>query len=229
MWSKILGLWSRNRSGLSLVYRSCSNGTLLDPYPDLREFIRRTSSYATAVICPNQTARTVVSTKSWCSQKRLVGGDPGLANFKSFIISRNRTKAFLASASANFYQSRYGHTSPGNYEYTSFLVRWFCALFTKTSTDWYPQLLLRSPKSGKLTEKSDVYSFGVLLAELLTGLKPGSGMALASNEGISMILNFQVADESEMEEIETVAELASKCLSLSGRRRPTNEASFGGL
>ncbi|KAL9431920.1 hypothetical protein AB3S75_027014 [Citrus x aurantiifolia] len=90
--------------------------------------------------------------------------------------------------------------------------------------------------TGKLTEKSDAYSFGVLLAELLTGLKPGSGMTLASNEGISMvqyflysiennslrqILNVQVADESEMEEIETVAGLASKCLSLSGRRRPT--------
>ncbi|KAK9200740.1 hypothetical protein WN944_015938 [Citrus x changshan-huyou] len=97
--------------------------------------------------------------------------------------------------------------------------------------------------TGKLTE-SDVYSFGIVLVELLTGLKPSSGMALASNEKISMaqyflfstennslrqILNFQVADESEMEEIEIVAELASKCSSNSGTIRPTMKQVSGEL
>ncbi|KAH9699260.1 protein kinase domain-containing protein [Citrus sinensis] len=90
--------------------------------------------------------------------------------------------------------------------------------------------------TGNLTEKSDVYSFGVVLVELLTGVKPGSHMTLASNENINIvhyflssiennnlrqILSFRVADESEMEEVEIVAELASECLRSSGVKRPT--------
>lgn len=89
--------------------------------------------------------------------------------------------------------------------------------------------------TGNLTEKSDVYSFGVVLVELLTGVKPGSHMTLASNEKINIvqyflssiennslrqILSFRVADESEME-VEIVAELASECLRSSGAKRPT--------
>ncbi|KAH9699268.1 protein kinase domain-containing protein [Citrus sinensis] len=94
--------------------------------------------------------------------------------------------------------------------------------------------------TGNLTEKSDVYSFGVVLVELLTGVKPGSRMTLGSNEKINIvqnivqyffssiennslrqILSFRVADESEMEEVEIVAELASDCLRSSGSKRPT--------
>ncbi|XP_024035096.1 wall-associated receptor kinase 2 [Citrus clementina] len=90
--------------------------------------------------------------------------------------------------------------------------------------------------TGNLTEKSDVYSFGVVLVELLTGVKPGSHKTLASNEKISIIqyflssiedyslrqiLSFEVADETEMEEMEIVAELASKCLRSSCLNRPT--------
>ncbi|KDO40746.1 hypothetical protein CISIN_1g032484mg [Citrus sinensis] len=90
--------------------------------------------------------------------------------------------------------------------------------------------------TGNLIEKSDVYSFGVVLVELLTGVKPGSHMTLASNENINIvhyflssienndlrqILTFRVADESEMEEVEIVAELASECLRSSGVKRPT--------
>ncbi|XP_024034387.1 putative wall-associated receptor kinase-like 16 isoform X2 [Citrus clementina] len=90
--------------------------------------------------------------------------------------------------------------------------------------------------TGNLTEKSDVYSFGVVLVELLTGVKPGSHMTPASNEKINIvqyflssiennslrqILSFRVADESELEEVEIVAELASECLRSSGSKRPT--------
>ncbi|KAK9175361.1 hypothetical protein WN944_027367 [Citrus x changshan-huyou] len=72
------------------------------------------------------------------------------------------------------------------------------------------------------------------------GVKPGSRMTLASNEKINIVQNivqyflssiennslrqifsFRVADESEMEEVEIVAELASECL-----RKANNEASF---
>ncbi|ESR37267.1 hypothetical protein CICLE_v10030285mg, partial [Citrus x clementina] len=79
-------------------------------------------------------------------------------------------------------------------------------------------------------------NFGVVLVELLTGVKPGSHKTLASNEKISIIqyflssiedyslrqiLSFEVADETEMEEMEIVAELASKCLRSSCLNRPT--------
>ena len=90
--------------------------------------------------------------------------------------------------------------------------------------------------TGNLTEKSDVYSFGVVLVELLTGVKPGSRMTLGSNEKINIvqyflssiennslcqILSFRVADESELEEVEIVGDLASECLRSSGSKRPT--------
>ncbi|GLT46731.1 hypothetical protein SLA2020_204670 [Shorea laevis] len=88
-------------------------------------------------------------------------------------------------------------------------------------------------QSSQFTEKSDVYSFGVVLIELLTGEKPISlaraeeGRSLASHFILSMeennlfnILDARVRDGCAYEEIKRVAELAYRCLSLSGKKRP---------
>ncbi|KAM7481431.1 hypothetical protein LguiB_006014 [Lonicera macranthoides] len=88
--------------------------------------------------------------------------------------------------------------------------------------------------SSQFTEKSDVYSFGVVLVELLTSQKP---ILLTGSEGMCSlskyfmvaskekrlfdILDTQVQTEGGKEEITRVANLAKRCLSLSGRRRPT--------
>ncbi|XP_062081335.1 wall-associated receptor kinase-like 1 [Humulus lupulus] len=91
-------------------------------------------------------------------------------------------------------------------------------------------------QTSQFTDKSDVYSFGVILVELLTGQKAIS--ATRSEEGISLatyfimtmeennsslfnILDSQVLKEAPKEEIIVVADLAQRCLHLSGRNRPT--------
>ncbi|XVF89416.1 hypothetical protein PTKIN_Ptkin19aG0128700 [Pterospermum kingtungense] len=89
-------------------------------------------------------------------------------------------------------------------------------------------------QTSQLTEKSDVYSFGVVLIELLTGRKalcfkrPEEEWNLA-NYFISMmekdrlleILDLQVIDENTIEQLEEVAALAMRCVSLRGEERPT--------
>ncbi|KAL3721760.1 hypothetical protein ACJRO7_034148 [Eucalyptus globulus] len=89
-------------------------------------------------------------------------------------------------------------------------------------------------RSSQFTDKSDVYSFGVVLVELLTGQKPISsqreeeGRSLAMYFIISMeenhlfdIVDAHVSKEGKMGEIASVANLAKRCLDLSGRNRPT--------
>jgi serine/threonine protein kinase len=88
--------------------------------------------------------------------------------------------------------------------------------------------------TGILTVQSDVYSFGVVLVELLTGEMPNSVsksgekrnviqhfISALENNHLFKILDFQTADEGEIDEIEAVAELAKGCLNSMGVNRPT--------
>ncbi|XP_052735724.1 wall-associated receptor kinase-like 8 isoform X2 [Vigna angularis] len=89
-------------------------------------------------------------------------------------------------------------------------------------------------QTSQFTEKSDVYSFGVVLVELLTGQKP---ITLLSQEEAKSLASyfimcveencvFDIIDERVMKEgekcyIMKVVNLASRCLELNGKRRPT--------
>ncbi|KAM7478094.1 hypothetical protein LguiA_026307 [Lonicera macranthoides] len=89
-------------------------------------------------------------------------------------------------------------------------------------------------QSSQFTEKSDVYSFGVVLVELLTSQKPISStrseemrslityfMVALKEKRLFDILDAQILQEGGKEEITRVANLAKRCLNLSGRKRPT--------
>ncbi|KAL6319363.1 hypothetical protein AAG906_014037 [Vitis piasezkii] len=89
-------------------------------------------------------------------------------------------------------------------------------------------------QSSQFTDKSDVYSFGVVLVELLTGKKPVAWAS--SEEEKSLVVHFilsleenrlydilddRVRKEGEKEKIMAMANLAKRCLNLSGKKRPT--------
>ncbi|KAL9431921.1 hypothetical protein AB3S75_027015 [Citrus x aurantiifolia] len=208
---KILGACLETKVPL-LVYEFVPNGTLFDHIHDKSSQVLR--NWKTCLRIAAETASALDYLHS-SANPPIIHGDVKSTN----ILLDDNYKAKVADFGSSVLISSDNQTAMTTKKIGTFL-------------NLDPEYVI----TGKLTEKSDAYSFGVLLAELLTGLKPGSGMTLASNEGISMvqyflysiennslrqILNVQVADESEMEEIETVAGLASKCLSLSGRRRPT--------
>lgn len=88
-------------------------------------------------------------------------------------------------------------------------------------------------QSGRATEKSDVYSFGVVLLELLSGKRPNDPSFM--NEGVNVVgwVNTLMR-ESKLEEIvdprcgcvprdsiETVLEIATRCIAPNPEERPT--------
>ncbi|TYG94971.1 hypothetical protein ES288_A11G230500v1 [Gossypium darwinii] len=90
-------------------------------------------------------------------------------------------------------------------------------------------------QSSQFTKKSDVYNFGVVLVELLTGEKPifslerkKEGRSLATYFISSMeenqvmeIVDARVVGQAKDDELMMVAKVAYRCLSLSGKKRPT--------
>ncbi|XP_021860583.1 wall-associated receptor kinase 2 [Spinacia oleracea] len=88
-------------------------------------------------------------------------------------------------------------------------------------------------QSSMFTEKSDVYSFGVVLVELITGQKAiratlEEDRSLTSwflshmkDSRLQDIVDSEVLQEGSEEELQTIANLAMRCLNLDGKKRPT--------
>ncbi|RID77769.1 hypothetical protein BRARA_A00650 [Brassica rapa] len=95
-------------------------------------------------------------------------------------------------------------------------------------------------RSSQFTEKSDVYSFGVVLAELITGDKPvvtiqntretislSEHFKLAVKEKrLSDVMDARIKEDCKMKQVMAVANLAVKCLSSKGNKRPNMREVF---
>ncbi|CAN6912018.1 unnamed protein product [Brassica oleracea] len=95
-------------------------------------------------------------------------------------------------------------------------------------------------QSSQFTDKSDVYSFGVVLAELITGDKPvvtiqntRETISLAEHfrhavkeKRFSDITDARIKDDCKPEQVMAVANLAVKCLSSKGNKRPNMREVF---
>ncbi|KAF3593658.1 hypothetical protein DY000_02027691 [Brassica cretica] len=95
-------------------------------------------------------------------------------------------------------------------------------------------------RSSQYTEKSDVYSFGAILAELITGDKPvimvqntreivslADHFRIAMKENrLSNIMDARIKDDCKPEQVMAVANLALKCLSWKGKKRPNMRQAF---
>ncbi|XP_021892557.1 putative wall-associated receptor kinase-like 16 [Carica papaya] len=88
--------------------------------------------------------------------------------------------------------------------------------------------------TSQLTEKSDVYSFGVVLLEILTGKKAISfeksemernlvnySISCMKEDRIDEIFDRGVLNETNVEQLKKVAQLAVQCVRVKGEERPT--------
>ncbi|XP_015572172.2 wall-associated receptor kinase-like 1 [Ricinus communis] len=88
--------------------------------------------------------------------------------------------------------------------------------------------------TSQFTEKSDVYSFGVVMIELITGEKPISFdrnederslvahfISSMKEDRLLQILDPRVAREARREDMHAIAKLATSCVRLNGKKRPT--------
>ncbi|KAL8136935.1 hypothetical protein V2J09_002936 [Rumex salicifolius] len=90
-------------------------------------------------------------------------------------------------------------------------------------------------QSYQFTDKSDVYSFGVVLLELLTSKKPiyrdassteqknlvTEFSSLMEQSALANILDPEVVREAKEDELMAFVDLATRCISWSGKLRPT--------
>ncbi|XP_010417636.1 PREDICTED: wall-associated receptor kinase-like 10 [Camelina sativa] len=89
-------------------------------------------------------------------------------------------------------------------------------------------------QSSQFTDKSDVYSFGVVLAELITGEKSISFMRSQANRTLSTyftlavkenklsdIIDARIKDGCKINQVIAAAKIATKCLNMKGRKRPS--------
>ncbi|KAF8110824.1 hypothetical protein N665_0078s0018 [Sinapis alba] len=95
-------------------------------------------------------------------------------------------------------------------------------------------------RSSQYTDKSDVYSFGVVLAELITGDKPvvivqntQEKISLADHFRLSIkekrlsdIIDARIKDDYKPKQVAAVANVAWKCLSWKGKKRPNMREVF---
>ncbi|CAH8384106.1 unnamed protein product [Eruca vesicaria subsp. sativa] len=95
-------------------------------------------------------------------------------------------------------------------------------------------------RSSQFTDKSDVYSFGVVLAELITGEKPvimvgntRGTVSLADHFRLAIkekrlddIVDARIKEDCKLEQVMAVANLAMKCLSSKGNKRPNMREVF---
>ncbi|CAN6893102.1 unnamed protein product [Brassica oleracea] len=89
-------------------------------------------------------------------------------------------------------------------------------------------------QTSQFTDKSDVYSFGVVLVELITGEKPISLVRFLRNRTLAAyfilameenrlidIIDPQIRAECKLEQVMAAAQLARRCLMLTGKDRPS--------
>ncbi|KAL9333021.1 hypothetical protein Peur_073160 [Populus x canadensis] len=206
---KLLGLCLETKVPL-LVYEFISNGTLFKHIHDKRSQVL--ASWSNRLRIASEAALALDYLHS-LADPPVIHGDVKSVNI---LLDDNYT-AKVADFGASVL------ISPGQ---TNILVTKIQGTFGYLD----PEYLM----TGNLTEKSDVYSFGVVLVELLTGEKPNSNAksgnkrniiqyfnSALENNDLFGILDFQAADEAEMDEIEEVAELAKRCLNSIGVNRPS--------